>query len=256
MEKHFMKKALLGVLILLGYLHAGANSGAESRISIEPKTQAPLNAGTTHFKFELLDENTKKTVGDQDLVDSHTKKLHLIAYDASLNEFNHVHPSYNGNIWETELALPVNGIYFVWAQGQLQDGTEFSAVVKTQVQGGKLETPPTPLGDHRKASDKGTVIELAATKVKAGKMVMLNFRIYREDGQPPQITPYLGAFAHVIAASPEGDELIHVHPMEGNTPDTGMLHATFPTEGDYRVWVQLIDNGELKTIPLSVSVFK
>lgn len=251
-----MKKTLFSIFILLGALNASAHPGQESRISIEPETQSPLNAGTIPFKFELFDEEAKKTIGDQDLVDNHTKKLHFIAYDASLNEFNHVHPTFNGKSWETELTLPVNGNYFLWAQGQLQDGTEFSAVVRTQIQGGKPEIPVIPLGDHRKASNNGTIIELANSKVKAGKMVMLNFKISRDDGQPPEITPYLGAFAHVIAVSPDGDELTHVHPMEGNTPNTGMLHSTFPTDGDYRIWIQLVDKGELKTIPLSISVLK
>ena len=251
-----MKKTLLVIFTLLGALNAGAHGGEDSRISIEPETQSPLNAGTIPFRFELFDEDTKKTVQEQDLVESHTKKLHFIAYDASLNEFNHVHPTFNGATWEAELNLPVNGNYFLWAQGQLQDGTEFSAVVRAKIQGGKTERPVAPLGDHRIASDKGTVIQLASNKIKAGKMAMLNFQITREDGQAPEITPYLGAFAHVIAVSPDGDELTHVHPMEGSAPNTGMLHATFPTDGDYRVWIQLIDKGELKTIPLSISVLK
>ncbi|QDK44646.1 hypothetical protein B9G69_010335 [Bdellovibrio sp. SKB1291214] len=96
----------------------------------------------------------------------------------------------------------------------------------------------------------------ALLRIKIPWQAMLNFQITREDGQAPEITPYLGAFAHVIAVSPDGDELTHVHPMEGSAPNTGMLHATFPTDGDYRVWIQLIDKGELKTIPLSISVLK
>ena len=39
-------------------------------------------------------------------------------------------------------------------------------------------------------------------------------------------------------------------------PNTGMLHATFPAAGDYRLWIQLMDRGELKTVPLSVTVSK
>jgi hypothetical protein len=42
--------------------------------------------------------------------------------------------------------------------------------------------------------------------------------------------------------------------MDGGQPNEGMLHVSFPTEGFYRLWVQFIDAGELKTIPLSVAV--
>mgnify|MGYP006259193881 CR=1 FL=1 len=141
-----MKNILLSILISLTALGASAHGGEEDRVSIEPEIQGPLNAGSIPFKFELFDENTRKTLGDQDLVDSHTKKLHFIAYDASLNEFNHVHPTFNGTSWETELTLPANGNYFLWAQGQLQDGTEFSTVIRTQIQGGTAELPVAPLG--------------------------------------------------------------------------------------------------------------
>ena len=67
------------------------------------------------------------------------------------------------------------------------------------------------------------------------------------------ITPYLGAFAHIIAVpADDGDSLIHVHPMNGGQKNEGMLHATFPTAGLYRIWIQFLDNGDLKTVALVV----
>lgn len=235
---------------------AFAHGGDEQRISIEPEIQGPYQAGSIDYSFQLFDEETQKAVGATDLVETHTKILHMIAYDQSRNEFSHVHPEFQNKTWSVNLDLPTNGSYFIWAQGQLQDGTEFSTFVKSQIVNGKPELPAKPLGDQRKSTDKGTTLELDKTQIRAGKMVMVNFKVTREDGQAPEISPYLGALAHVIAASPDGDELIHVHPMAGGSPNTGMIHATFPTEGDYRLWVQLIDKGELKTIPLSVTVFK
>lgn len=251
-----MKNLVLTFLMLLGSTLAFAHGGEEDRITIEPVIQGPYNAGAIQYRFDIFDENSNRTVGENDLVESHTKKLHLVVYDASLIQFTHVHPTFDGNQWSADLNLPVNGTYFIWAQGQLQDGTEFSTYVKAQIQNGASEIQRLPLGDHRTNSDHGTVLTLDSTKVKAGKMVMINFEISREDGSAPELTPYLGAFAHVIAVPPDGDELIHVHPMAGNQPNTGMLHATFPREGDYRIWVQFNDKGELKTIPLSITVTK
>jgi hypothetical protein len=37
-------------------------------------------------------------------------------------------------------------------------------------------------------------------------------------------------------------------------PTSGMLHATFPSGGEYRLWIQFIDGVDLRTIPLSVVV--
>jgi hypothetical protein len=229
----------------------------DDRVSIEAETQGALAATeNTEFSFQLFDEEAKKAVAESDLNESHTKKLHLVVYDSSLNEFNHVHPTFDGQIWKSELNLTTNGSYYIWAQGVLLDGTEFSASYRVNVVGGKPALPVVALGDIRKSGLGNTVVELSKQKIKAGKMTMLTYTVSRNDGTQPEVTPYLGANAHVIAVSPDGSDLIHAHPMDGNSPSTGMIHVTFPTAGGYRIWVQVIDAGVLKTVPLSVTVQK
>ena len=49
-------------------------------------------------------------------------------------------------------------------------------------------------------------------------------------------------------------EFQHVHPMTSPEPNEGILHTTFPAAGDYRLWIQFKDGGELKVVPLSVTV--
>ncbi len=254
-----MIKFLIASMLLFGIYSTNvfAHGDGDPRVSLEAEQQANLQAGDEiHFGFQLFDETAKKAVSDQDLLLTHTMKVHLIVYDASLREFSHVHPEFDGSVWQTELNLHVNGSYFIWAQGQLNDGTEFSASYRTRVEGGLPAWPVNALGDHRKASDGLTAVQLKNTKIIAGKTVMIDYEVTRTDGTEPEITPYLGADAHIIAVSPDGDELIHVHPMAGGSSSLGMIHAVFPTDGDYRVWVQLIDHGVLKTIPLSVTVLK
>jgi hypothetical protein len=251
-----MKGLICGLLVFLGTGQTWAHGDGESRISIEPDAQGVYTAGKIQYSFQLFDDQTKKSLGPDDLIESHTKKVHLFAFDSSLTEFIHVHPLFNGTLWTAELDLPVNGKYFIWAQGALTDGTEFTADIPAQVENGKPSWPITSLGDHRKASHLGTIVELSAQTLQAEKMVMIDYKVTREDGQAPVITPYLGALAHVIAVPADGDALIHVHPMAGGAPDAGMLHTTFPGPGDYRFWIQLVDHGVLKTVPLSVTVTK
>ena len=246
------------ILLLLFSLNLGlpAWANGQDRIVIQSESSGKLKAGTIEYTFQLRDNVSNKALTDLDLNESHTKKIHFIAYDAALKEFNHVHPLFDGTAWKVELSLPVDGNYTLWAQGELLDGTEFSTSTKTQVADGLPANPVLTLKEVRQGTDGGTIFDLANTKIKAGKMVMLNFKVSRTDGAPPLLAPYLGALAHVIATPAGGTELIHVHPMQGNEPNTGMIHATFPKEGPYRLWVQFIDHEELKTIPLSVIVFK
>lgn len=251
-----MKALVLAIALSLVTSFSWAHGEGESRISIEAEAQGTYNAGTIPYSFQLFDAQVNKPLSDQDLVETNTKILHFIAYDSSRNEFNHVHPAFDGKAWNVELSLPRNGKYFFWAQGQLKDGTEFSTFVNAQITNGKPELIINPLKDVRSATDRATTVTLGKAKLKAGVLAMIDFKVTRDDGQAVHLSPYLGALAHVIAVSPDGDELIHVHPMAGNEPNTGMIHASFPAAGDYRIWVQLIDRGELKIIPLSVIVAK
>lgn len=250
-----MKQIFITIMLFFTSTITFAHEG-ESRVSIEPESTAQYTAGQFNYGFQLYDNDTKKVLTVDDLNESHTKKLHFIAYDPALKAFTHVHPEFDGQIWNVSLNLSVNGQYFLWAQGELLDKTEFSSMARATIAGGQAENPILPLGDIRTGSDQGTQIKLASTKIKVGKMAMLNFTISRIDGTKPVLTDYLGAFAHVISTPADGDALNHVHPMAGSKPNTGILHATFDDPGYYRIWVQLVDGGVLKTIPLSVTVTK
>ena len=252
-----MSLRFLGFLLSLGMTlpSFGHNSG-EGRVTIEPTAQQALEAGIIHYDFQLFDTVKNRVLLPSDLAESNTKILHVIAYDEARKEFNHVHPTVKGTTWSVQFSLPKNGTYFIWAQGQLADGTEFSTFSKAIIEGGAPANAITPLGDQRFGSDDHTLVSLTNNPIHAGQMAMLNFTVSRDDGQAPLMAPYLGALAHLIAASPDGDELIHVHPMAGGTPNTGMIHASFPSEGDYRIWIQFIDRDVLKTIPVSVTVVK
>lgn len=241
-----IKLCFLSALFVCGSAFAGVQiESSQNKVSASEKIS---------YTFNLVDDKTTASISDKDLVETHTKILHLVVYDASLNEFNHVHPEFNGASWGVELNLPVNGSYKVWAQGKTSNGKEFSVNRSLVVENGMSEIAVAPLGDVRVGTDGTTQVELANTKLKAGKMAMIDFMVTRTDGTTPNLSPYLGAFAHVIATQLNGNDLIHVHPMEGDQPNMGMLHSTFPLAGEYRLWVQFIDDGELKTIPLSVVV--
>lgn len=236
------------------FLMCACSASAFAGVKIESSQSKVSASKKFNYSFQLSDDKTSAVITDKNLAETHTKILHLVVYDASLSEFNHVHPEFDGKMWNVELNFPVNGKYTVWAQGETADGQEFSVSRALEIENGQQEIPVASLGDVRVGEDGATKLELASSKIKAGKMVMIDFTISRTDGTMPSLSLYLGAFAHVIATPLGGNELIHVHPMEGDEPNTGMLHATFPDAGEYRLWVQFNDENVLKTIPLSVIV--
>lgn len=251
-----MKKIIILGSIILSTIQCWAYDIPQPRVALKPET-AQAQSGKVTYQFQLVDTQTNKALSDQDLQISHEKQLHLLVYDPSLKEFQHVHPEYNGMLWTVELKFSVNGQYWVWAQGELSsDSQDFSASAHLEITGGLPAWPlPPSLSDMRLGAVGNSQAEIEASKIEAGKMIMLRMKFARTDGTQPQIEPYLGAFAHIVAVPEDGDSLLHVHPMNGTNSTEGMIHMTFPQPGAYRLWIQYIDGGDLKTIPLAIKVF-
>lgn len=244
------------ILFILALAFCGSYAFAQARVELKGSTEM-AQAGQFNYSFDLIDTKTHKSISDGDLAVEMEKKLHMIVYDSSLMEFQHVHPEFDGTTWRVKMNFAVNGNYWIWAQGVLKDGkVDFSSPSKLMVMGGSPAWPTTPvLGDVRSGTVDISVVTLSGASLAAGAMVMLDVKFTRNDGTTPQLTPYLGAFAHVVAVPSSGETLQHVHVMNVSA-DEGMLHTTFPAIGDYRLWIQFIDNGLLKVVPLSVSVTK
>jgi hypothetical protein len=252
---NFLKLGLISVLAMAS--SAGwAHSTTPQRVELEPENGAVWAAGAATFKFQLIDTKTKAVLGDGDLDIVHEKKLHFLVYDVSLNEFFHLHPTFQNSLWTVDTNVLRNGKYWLWSQGTIsKDKAEFSSSYQVDVINGSAQWPTPPkLQDIRTASSGPSVVTLEKAKIKAGKAAMLGMVFSRTDGATPVINPYLGAIAHIVAVPDDGDSLIHVHPMAGATPTEGMIHVTFPAKGIYRIWVQFIDTGVLTVVPLAIQV--
>ncbi|MEO5668098.1 MAG: hypothetical protein ABIR96_08565 [Bdellovibrionota bacterium] len=243
--------AVLGIA-LAGHAHAHG----DGRVGLELESSRMVSAGKISLSFDLVDQEERKVLSDTDLAVSHENKLHLFAFDTALKEFRHVHPVFANGKWSVTLDLSTNGTYKIWTQGQMaSDGDEFSATDEIVVSGGVAANPTPPvLVDQRSGEDRGSQVAVSNVRLRAGRMAMPTLTFSRVDGLAPVITPYLGETAHVVTTSEDGSKLIHSHPMEHN--GQFMLHMEFPDVGFYRMWIQFIEHGELKNVPVSVEVFQ
>ncbi len=252
------KLSLVAAVTALGLMSeipvAHAHPGA--RVEMELETSSPASAGRIRFAFELVDNTQRKAITASDLEVTHEKLLHVFIFDAALKEFSHVHPDFVDGQWVVEVDLPVSGSYSIWAQGQLAaDHSEFATEEQFTVTGGTAanSTPPV-LGEVKVGAAGISQVSLGYGRLHAGSMAMVMLNFSHTDGSAPALTPYLGAMAHIVAVSSDSESLLHVHPMNGSGPNDMMIHTEFPAVGEYRIWVQFIDGGVLKTVPLSVSV--
>ncbi len=230
--------------------------GTQARVEVESNVTGAISSGTSVYSFEMIDTKVNKMVKDSDLTIAHEKILHFVVYDSALQEFQHVHPEYKNNHWEVTVNIPRSGHYWMWAQGTLaSDGTEFISPVEQDVTGGLAANPlPPVMTESRSGENTGTVVTLSNDKIHSGSMVMLMVDFSHVDGTTAKLTNYMGALAHVSAVSSDADSMVHVHPMATSNPNSLMLHTQFADAGNYRLWIEFVDGGVYKVIPLTVEV--
>ena len=275
--EHVLKTVKLLIVVAFAVpTFALAHGGEEPPVVLEGDTTTPVQAGDISLSFQMVDTVREKAIKDENLEIVHEKKLHMFIFDEALVEFRHVHPEFNAekNRWVVTATLPRNGNYWVWAQGTLivdeSTKVEFTTNMRLAVVGGQPENPlPPQLSRKKSGNDGNSVVKISTTGFKANEMAMPTLTVTRNDGTSAEITPFLGAKAHVIGVLSDGDTLIHAHPVDHHgghegmhehhdhgapNPNQFMIHTVFPEPGSYRLWVQYIDGGVLRTIPLAVKV--
>ncbi|MBF0315967.1 MAG: hypothetical protein HQK50_08835 [Oligoflexia bacterium] len=222
---------------------------------IETDVASTIDAGSIEYKFQIIDEVANAFITDQELDLFHEKLLHFIIFDPALMEYQHVHPEFKDGNWVVALNLLVNGRYWIYVQGKSKElQKEFTINTRLAITNGSQANAVVLLGEQRIGASGDSVVTITNDKLRANQMAMPLISFSRSDGTTPVLTPYLGALAHVVIAGDSGKSFLHVHPMDSNLPNQFMLHTTFPHEGSYRVWVEFIDGGILKRVPLSVTV--
>lgn len=234
------------------------SASGSALVFIEWPKNSNFKAGSkVSISFKLKNRVLDRYITDADLSVHHEKKLHFIFYDEALKVFKHVHPIYLGeDLWEVFADLSTNGDYHVWAQGELLlNETVFQAYNKFSVSGGAPANPkPLRWDEERNGVADSSIVKLSAEKIYAGQFNKLTFSFSRQGDAPPQLTQYLSAWAHVIMVPLSGDKIIHVHTMD-LTPDFKLTaHITPDDLGDHRLWIEFIDGGVLKAVPLALKI--
>jgi hypothetical protein len=84
----------------------------------------------------------------------------------------------------------------------------------------------------------------------AGFKTLLFFRLKPAEG----LEPYLGAWAHMLAASDDLIDLIHTHPFIADGGAQVQFNIIFPRAHSYRMWVQFQRKGVVNTAVFTVPV--
>ncbi|MBA3848633.1 MAG: hypothetical protein C0502_01395 [Opitutus sp.] len=206
-----------------------------------------------------------KPVGPADLLVAHTRKLHLLVVDPTLNDYQHLHPEPGARDgeWVFEMTPDRPGAYRVFADfTPAATARGLYASVDFNVPG---EVARVSRNTNRTWQAAGFNFELATPSYfKAGVAAELRFRIESPGAgkRPVPMQPVMGAFAHLVAFDEERSGFAHLHPEQVDltkAPDALKPELTFkvtiPQPGRYVIWAQVNLGGNEVFAPFWVEVF-
>lgn len=152
-----------------------------------------------------------------DLLETHTRKIHLLIINSELGDYQHEHPEPTATPGEYRFQYVPRGPgpYRLWANTL--------PVVSVREEFARADLPSAP-GPGRKAmfstnltaSVDGLRYELQfdGGEVKAGRAVIGRIRIFTAAGVPvSRLEPVMGAFAHIAAFHEDFQTALHTHPL-------------------------------------------
>ena len=179
-------------------------------------TTGSLTVGKPVAAFLHLQRSNGDPVSPADLIETHTKKIHLFIVDSSLTDYHHEHPVPTENPGEYSFSFTPSkpGGYRVWADVRPHPlGLQEYAMA---------DIPSTTAGEpltNRDVNFKTSVdaltyeLILPQKTIRVGQPTTVRLRITSADGKGiTQLEPLMATFAHLVGFNQDYKTVIHMHP--------------------------------------------
>lgn len=229
---------------------------AKSPVQLSLRSDAPPAVGRPARFTLTMKTASGKPIGPADLLVAHTRKLHLMVVDPTLNDYQHLHPE-SGKVdgeWVFEMAPQRPGLYRVFADfTPAATARGLYASVDFSVPG---DVARVSRSTNNTWQAGGFNFELVTPPYfKAGVPTELRFRLESQaaEKKPVPLQPVMDAFAHLVTFDEERSGFAHLHPDQADLnrkPDALRPELTFkvivPQPGRYVVWSQVnLGGGEM-----------
>jgi hypothetical protein len=186
-----------------------------------------------------------------ELAYTHTKQIHLLLIDESLEDYHHIHPQSEemGKVYRFYFSPKNGGDYRAYAE-VVPKRTRRQLIASNDL---KVEGPSEVQNFYRKTNDIQGVLNFQLTevpeKLKVNQDYRFKLKILDNDGNKASLEKIMGAKAHMVAFDAERRGFAHMHPMEDvliETEEDDDLSFLFnvPRKGWYRLFAQVQKNGE------------
>lgn len=198
-------------------------AAAPATITTQVLPASPLSTGTETAVILRLTDRAGQPVGATTLELAHTKRVHLLIVDASLTDYQHIHPEEvagRPGDWAFSFTPRAGGTYKLFADllpkatgAQEYASTEFAVAGATKALVPELNTVTTVDGYRFALSVEGEA------PFVAGAATLVKVNISGPDGRPfTALEPLMGAFAHGVGFTADRAGVLHVHPL-GKEPE-------------------------------------
>lgn len=280
----FTKPLLILSLPLMSFVYQPSALAHENHSSSAPSMQAAQKKQTATIQLSLqkiVDHGNKKLVFIKfttiktakpislaDLMEVHTRKIHMLVIDDSLSDYSHVHPmpTHVPGVYSFEWnPVKKDANYRIWADlvpvNTQQQEYVIADLYKTK--SSLAEIVPTIKMENVVDGYKFK-LSFDQAQLQQGKAVMGKIDISDSQGNPVHyLEPIMGAYAHIVGFSDDFNSVVHIHPM-GTEPqksaDRGGPELAFHIEpqqaGFIKLFAQVKIKGKEIFVPFGVVVNK
>ncbi len=228
-------------------------------------TDTPLEAGKPAHAILQLRRTNGEPVTPAELIETHTRKIHLLVVDGSLMDYHHEHPQPTDTpgdyAFDFTPAKP--GPYLAWADLRpLPMGLQ---EYEKAIIAGRGTAEPVGNKEPRLKGDAGGLhfeLILGQPQVKAGEPVLAKLRVTKPDGSGfDRLEPVMEAFAHLVGFNEDKETVLHMHPSgaplktgnERGGPELDFkIYASKP--GFVRLFAQVQVDGRPVFVPFQLEV--
>jgi heavy metal-binding protein len=231
-------------------LVAGIPDPVEFHLDVATVPARVLPGRPAALQFFVHDPWKNRPVSEYNLV--HERLFHAFVVSEDLEFFQHAHPTLVGDgRFQLPITFPKAGMFRVLGDFYPSGATPQLNSQTVYVPG----TPPAPaqlVRDYasKSAENMRVSVETIPAEPVAGNRTQLRFRIEPANG----LEKYLGAWAHMLAASADLIDMMHEHPYRVDEGAMVEFEVVFPRAAVYRTWVQFQREGTVNTVHFDIPV--
>jgi hypothetical protein len=223
----------------------------------------PRQNQETHFTLTLRTASGKP-IAPEDLLVAHTRKLHLMVVDPTLQDYQHIHPEPGRHAGEWVFAVTPNraGTYRVFADfTPVATGRSLYASADFDVPGEVAKIIRAPNTTFQIAGLEFQLVGPDLWHARQPIDLKLHIESPGKEKKPVPLQPVMGAFAHLVAFDEQRSGFAHLHPQQldlSQPPDARRpeltFKVTFPVSGRYVIWAQVNLGGDEVFVPFWIDV--